>query len=482
MYKVKKRHLHNLSHQVNTTLDLGNLVPIANYPVLPGDIVKGRTTCLIRLAPMVRPIMHPIEARIHHFYVKYSDVWTGWEDFITGDSATPPPQFAGGTHYPTTLMGYLGVYGDTSNSVNKLHHRAYNKIYNQEYRDQDLISEVSEDSDAIKNVAWAKDNLTAARPWTQKGTSVTIPLGTSAPVSGIFVRNAADAGAVSSLVETPPSSQTSITDGWQTSTLDVFIEEDGTTSDAPGIYADLSNADGPDAVDFREAMAIHTYQENAARYGSDYVDYLARYGVAPKRADLDRAVYLGGGKATLQISEVLNQGDLTGDIGDMFGHGITPIQSNKYGFFVPEHGVIMTMLSLRPKNIYCHGIPKEFSKQAKEDYYQFELEHVGQDEVYNREVYAAHSNPTGVHGYNDRYHEYRHINSYATGNFTQAADDDWGLWRLFTGDTALNETFVTCTPNERIFADASIPHAYVMAHHNIRAKRFVKRVANPMMR
>ena len=152
--QIRKREKHNLSHFVPTTFDMGQLIPIANFPVLPGDTIQQQTTCLLRLAPMVRPIMHPIEVRIHHWFVPYRIVWTGWEDFITGDSSTPPSQLSGGAHSAADLHGYLGIYNDASNNFNDLHNRAYNYIYNNNYRDQDLISEVSATSNLAHDRDW----------------------------------------------------------------------------------------------------------------------------------------------------------------------------------------------------------------------------------------------------------------------------------------------------------------------------------------
>lgn len=479
-HMIRKRHKHNLSHFVNTTFDIGKLIPIANVPVLPGDTIQHSTTALLRLAPMVRPVMHPMEVRIHHYFAPYRILWDGWEDFITGDSATAPPQITGGAHGDQWVSSYLGVYDDASNNFNALHNSAYASIYNNFYRDQDLITEAGSSDQTVRKIAWEKDRFTAARPWTQKGTAVSIPLGTSAPV--VYGPN------ISGTDRTGNSVGVAVNvSGVTQATYDTDVPMDSAgvlvgNSSEHGLKADLSNATGPDVVDFREALAIHTYQENAARYGSDYVDYLARYGVKPRDGRLSRPEYLGGGKQTIQISEVLNQGDLTGDIGEMYGHGIVAVKSNMYRRYIEEHGVIMTLMSVRPKSMYANGLPKEFSKQTKEDYFQYELEHVGQQEVLNKEVYSAHTTPNGTFGYQNRYDEYRKIPSYATGKMTQASDDDWGMWRIFSSDPALNQTFVECTPNERIFADASVPNCYVMANHNIVARRPVKVDPQPMLR
>ena len=133
-----KRYKHNLSHYHLTTFDLGEIIPIANIEVNPGDSVKMSTSALIRMTPLLKPVMHPVQIRIHNFFVPYRILWTGWEDFITGESATAPPQQTGATPVEGKLHDYLGVPDDPSNDFNLLHTRAYNKIVGEYYYDNDL--------------------------------------------------------------------------------------------------------------------------------------------------------------------------------------------------------------------------------------------------------------------------------------------------------------------------------------------------------
>ena len=147
-----KRYKHNLSHYHNTTFDMGELIPAQVIEVMPGDTIKGSTSALIRLAALVRPVMHPVDVCIHHFFVPMRHLWSGWEDFITGVSATPPPTIAGGAHDSTKLYSYLGAYNDASNTICALPIRAYNKVWNEYYKDQDLTTDAAEDRDWETNI------------------------------------------------------------------------------------------------------------------------------------------------------------------------------------------------------------------------------------------------------------------------------------------------------------------------------------------
>ena len=158
-----RRSKHNLSYGHKTTCDNGELIPLACVEVVPGDTFVGRAQALIRVTPTLRPLMHKVEARIHHFFVPNRILWDGWEDHITNKSAGTIPTITGGAHSEGTLQDYLGIYDDASTNLNALPFRAYNTIFNEYYRDDDLVSAVSVDSEAIQKIAWPKDYFTAAR-------------------------------------------------------------------------------------------------------------------------------------------------------------------------------------------------------------------------------------------------------------------------------------------------------------------------------
>ena len=166
----------------------------------------------------------------------------------------------------------------------------------------------------------------------------------------------------------------------------------------------------------------------------------------------------------------------------MFGHGISATSSGHYRRYFEEHGFVITTLAVRPIPIYVQGLPKMFSKTTKEDYWQKEYEHVGQAAVYNREIYLPHTTPDGVFGYSDRYYEYRRMQSMVTGAFADSTLDVWHMGRKFTSDPALNATFVNCSPTKRINQDTSSDNLYVMAYHDVRARRLVSKNSNSFTR
>lgn len=153
------------------------------------------------------------------------------------------------------------------------------------------------------------------------------------------------------------------------------------------------------------------------------------------------------------------------------------MRSNRFRRFFEEHGYIFTLLSIRPKTIYANGLFRHWNRRTKEDFWQKELEHIGQQEVLVKEVYAAADGtplgPNDTFGFQDRYDEYRRQESSIAGEFRTTDLNYWHMARIFAGDTALNEDFVKCVPTERTFAVPSKDVFYIMAKHNIQARRLV---------
>lgn len=485
-----KRSKHSLSHYQLATFDMGNLIPVGNFEVLPGDSIRMSTSALLRLSPLMTPVMHPISVRIHHWFIPYRLVWDGWEDFITGgadgegEGQTIPVHTAFDLAQPGQLGDYLGIPPppDGSIQVSALPFRAYNHVWNEYYRDQDLEAERTDSSFNLQAIAWEKDIFTAARPWTQKGPEVTLPLGTSAPVRGI------------GLGEYPGTPAPFLADGqdhfesggqhgvyadaWPfDDTNFAFIEEDPDNPGHPRIRADLTAAGSVAVNDVRLAFALQRYKEARAQYGSRYTEYLRYLGVSSSDARLQRPEYLGGGKATVSFSEVLKtgEGDVPSDdapVGEMRGHGISALRTRTWTRYFEEHGIVLALASVRPRTIYSDGLHRQWSRVVKEDFWQKELEQIGQQEVYNREVRIAHGSPNGVFGYNDRYYEYRHQPSIVTGEFRTTLND-WHLARQFASDPALNASFIKCVPSKRIFAEQTQHSLWGMFSHSIKARRLV---------
>ena len=485
-----KRSKFSLSYHKLLTCEMGDMVPIGLTEVLPGDSMQQATSLLIRVSPQLAPIMHPVHARIHHWFVPHRLVWDDWEDFITGgpdgndDSVFPTVSLPYGVN-KGTLSDYFGVPpGFGGLSVSALPYRGYALIFNEWYRDQDLqlpvaISKASgvgaTTGTSLVQCSWEKDYFTSARPWPQKGDGVTISIGDTAPVksTGAAVKfgNVSGAGTAGD-VSTDGSGNMQ----FQGVPAGSFVLE---ARDPTGYYADLSAATSISINDLREAFALQRFQEARARFGSRYTEYLRYLGVRSSDARLQRPEYLGGGKQTIQFSEVLQTGVTTdGDdqegVGNLKGHGIGAMRSNRYRRFFEEHGYVISILSVRPKTIYAQGIPRHLSRRIKEDFFQKELQHIGQQEILKKEIYAGVADLNATWGYQDRYDEYRRCESGIAGDFRDTLDF-WHYARLFAAAPTLNADFVECNPTKRVYAEQTTHPLWIMAHHSIQARRLVAR-------
>jgi len=475
-----KRGLFNLSYTKLLSCDLGELIPVGLTEVLPGDSIQQATSALVRCSPLLAPVMHPVHVQIHHWYVPHRLIWDDWEDFITGGplgtdaSVFPTITIGGGSGAAVgSLADYLGVPTGVNNiEVSALPFRGYALIWNEWYRDQDLQTELVIDTTSgadtttsvlLQNGCWEKDYFTSARPWEQKGPAISIPLGTAAPVT-TAAANDVDVSVFSTVAA-----------AYRKLDADATFVARGTTAGVQGdrLYADLTGASAITVNALREAMALQRFEEARARYGSRYTEYLRYLGVNSSDARLQRPEYLGGGKQTIQFSEVLQTAEGTQPVGDLRGHGIAAMRSNRYRRFIEEHGYIFSFITVRPKTIYTQGLSKHWNRRFKEDYWQKELQFIGQDTVLNKEIYAAHASPNGIFGYQDRYDEYRRSESMVTGEFRQSTLNFWHFARAFGSSPALNADFVKCVPPETPFAVPSEDVLYIMARHNIKARRLV---------
>jgi len=504
-----KRSKHNLSNYKILSCDAGYAVPVGLTEILPGDIVQHKIRGLVRSAPLQAPVMHQNDVRFHCFFVPNRIIWDDFEDFITGgqdgenNSVPPTIQMTYNATGPTGnnqvgfLPDFLGVPPKVNaRSVSALPFRAYNRVLNDYFLDQDLspprviskASGVDTTTDVtLARVCWEKDYFTLARPEESKGPTLILPLGESAPIT----KSGTGAAGVWWTAANP---NTRAPSGGPLETINAGV--DGMTRVNAGtnptlfyypnttLVADLSAATGVDLVTLREYFAQLRFQEARSHYGSKYVDYLAYYGVKSSDARLQRAEYLGGGRSSVQYSEVLQtnnpaDSEQTDAVGAMKGHGIAGAKAYRWRKFFEEHGFVICIMSIRPKTMYVDGIPRYWSRTTKDDYYQRELEAVGQQEVLFKELQFGHANPDGVFGYSDRYEEYRRIENTIAGEMRDTLDY-WHMARSFSGDLGpVNDAFVRCFPPDRVFAGSEelIDQYYVMVHHSIQARRNVSRVA-----
>ncbi|AXH77129.1 MAG: major capsid protein [Microviridae sp.] len=481
-----KRNKFSLSHYKLTTADMGNLIPISCYEVLPGDTVQQNTSALIRCTPLATPPMHPVKISIHHWYVPTRILWDGFEDFITGgDYGSVPPvhpfMVASGGWAAGTLADHFGLPLNVNNLTHSaLPFRAYAKIFNDQYRDQDLTAELpisyGDGADSTTNTLlqssnWQSDYFTKARPWPQKSPDITIPMGaTTGTGQNPKIRWSGNANPTA----------------LQASPGNAITYGGGATATPTQWYWDKPEVqvNGGTINQLREAFALQRYAEARARYGSRYTEYLRFLGISSSDARLQRPEFCGGGKTTLQFSEVLQTGPSSEDgsqtVGQMFGHGMGSVRSNRFRRFFEEHGFVITLMQIMPKPIYSQGMERMWSRADKEDYYQRELEHIGQQPISQREIYVSDADPAGaaVFGYTNRYQEYRQKFSEVSNGFRPGSlYDDWTFSRAFTQAPVLNDSFLRGAVTKRPFADQSNNTLLIMARHSIQARRMMSKTA-----
>lgn len=473
-----KRSKHTLSHYNMRTFNLGELVPVQCVPVLPGDTAQGWNSGIFRLSPLNTPVMHPVDVRLHTWFVPNRIIDDGWEDFITGGNdgtggSLPTFNMTSGKK---TLMTYLGVppvaVGET---LNALPLYACNKIINDRYLDQDAETQRNEADGSVPFCAWEKDYFTTARPWTQRGADVTLPVGDSAPVIG----EAIGTGTLDLLVQ----------DGAGGTIRNVTGDPaalGATSANGHQLVADLANAVSPTVNDWRAAFSLQRYQEARARYGARFTEYLRYLGITPSDARLQEPEYLGGGNARVNFSEVLQtspnaSSGTTGDdgVGDLYGHGIAGIRTRRWRKWFEEHGYIITMCSLRPKALYVNGVHREFLKTTKEDYFQKELANLGQQEIYKQELHGG-ATAGEVFGYQDRYDEYRYHPSSIAQDFRDTLNS-WHMGRDLDSNPTLNADFVRCDPDGRIFQvdPATADSVWMSMNNHLVIRRMVPKRAKP---
>ncbi|AXL15339.1 major capsid protein [Microviridae sp.] len=491
-----KRNKFNLSHHHLTTCDMGKLIPIGCVEALPGDTIRHHTNVLVRVSPLAAPVMHPVTARVHHFFVPNRGTWNkkdwfgeaddsngSWEDFITGgadglNNSKPP------TITTTTTAGdlqdHLGLPRVAGVAINAMPIRAINAAFNEYYRDADLVTKRLADDLTVPNIAWEKDYFTSARPFSQKGSEVTLPVGGQAPIAHGETVNGTP---ISVLAPAIGSAEYALNSGGG------LLGASTTTITGEALYADLSAATGASINDVRRAFAIQRYQEARSRYGSRYTEYL-RYlapGLTPSDARLQRPEFLGGGKVQINFSEILQSSPNTGQlpandygVGDMYGHGIAAMRSNAYQRFIEEHGYIVTFLSVRPKTMYQNGIHRSYLRDSKEDWFQRELQYIGQQEIFNAEIWAAaDGSEKETFGYNDRYSDYREVPSLVSNEFRDVLNY-WHMARDFATAPSLNSDFIECDATKRIHNVQQESALWVMAQHKMVARRIV--ASNPAPR
>lgn len=484
------KSLFDLSHEVKMTGKMGNLYPCMYMETVPGDKVTLKPEALIRFAPLVAPVMHRFHLSIHYFFVPYRLLWDNWEDFIMGNSEPSIPTLELGAGGPPEVQALSSCLGTPPNWTAKkdltaFPWAAYQFVYNEYYRDQNLIPEVNYklvDGDntnayitngnlSLRKRAWQHDYFTAALPWAQKGAPVNIPVAISNNVLVEFNKTSAN---VTTLTGTP---------------FNVKMNDNAVTD--PNIPVDYAYVKGSQfdtsgtINDLRRAYALQEWLEKNARGGTRYVEWiLNHFGFKTSDARLQRPEYITGIKQPIIISEVLNTTGQTDGLpqGNMAGHGVSYTDGNAGTFFSEEYGAVIGILSIMPESGYFQGIPKYMLRRDNLDYYQPSFDHIGEQPLTNEEVYADATNPKGVFGYLPRYCEYKYQNSRLATQMTSTYDY-WTADRIFANQPQLNKAFVECDPAQvqRIFAvQDDSDNLFLHIRNNVSALRPMSKYSTPI--
>lgn len=497
-----KHNKFDLSHERKMSFNMGDLIPMFCEEVLPGDRFRVNTEIMMRLAPMLAPIMHRVNVKTEFFFVPTRLIWNEFEDFITGGrlgtSAPVAPyfnftMFDPAVYYiPGTLLDYFGlpvktglVAGTDDPNFSSLPLRAYTMIWNEYYRDQNLSPEIAlylgSGNETAPNVetnllqirkrAWEKDYLTSCLPFAQRGATVNMPI-TDDPTKPTTVYRAGAGGAKYTVVGDLTHNNVSFADS-------TAAGEAGTTH----IGAD---GHGIDVNALRRSVRLQEFLERMARVGSRYTEMLRGFfGVRPDDARLQRPEFLGGATTPIQISEVLSTvqqvdpttGDPVGSPqGDMTGRGISYGRQNGFTKFFTEHGYVIGVVSVIPKTTYQQGYHRMWRRFDKLDYYWEQFANIGEQAVVNGEAYydpdAAADTSQGTFGYQSRYAEYKYRCSSVHGDFRDTLAF-WHMGRIFASAPSLNANFITSDPTHRIFAvdDPTVHKLWCQMYHRVDALR-----------
>jgi hypothetical protein len=454
------------SHGVKSSFDAGYLVPIMVDEALPGDTFKLSLNGFARLSTPVYPIMDNMRMETFFFAVPIRLLWEHWPNFM--GERYPDPDSSIDYTIPViddlnnasneTIWDYFGLPTQVTDvyEFSALPLRAYNLIWNEWFRDQNLQDSVTVNTDdgpdseadyELLKRGKRHDYFTSALPWLQKGDSVQLALGTDAPVLGI----GNDAGTYGSsnkdVYETNGGdTQTQYADA--ASYQRFFMEKDPTATYDPWIRADLENATASTVNELRQAVQVQRILERDARAGTRYTEIIeSHFGVSSPDARMQRPEYLGGGSTPVIVKPIARTDSSPGILGAMGVAGFT-----NHGFIksFTEHCIIIGLVNVRADLTYQEGLDRMWSRQTRFDFYWPSLAHLGEQAILNKEIYIdattiGNGVSEEVFGYQERFAEYRYKKSQICGKLRSndaGTLDAWHLGIEFGSTPTLDDTFI----------------------------------------